>query len=65
MAGNGYLDKSPDSKPMQFLPVHKNRDVARHLRDCFQLTRFESIVTRNVPAEWLEMITWMKARFIN
>ena len=44
MAENDHLDESSDYEPMQFSPVHKIRDVLRHLRYCLQLTRFESII---------------------
>ena len=44
IAGNDHLDESSDYEPMQFSPVHKIRDVVRHLRCCLQLTRFEGNV---------------------
>ena len=58
MAGNDYLEESSDCEPMQFSPVHKIRDVVRHLRYCLQLTRFEGIVICK-GAEMLKQDTFL------
>ena len=58
MAGNDHLNESSDYEPMQFSPVHKIRDVARHLRHCLQLTRFESII-KCKGAEMLKQDTFL------